>query len=95
MKLYQLKITLSEDAGCGENWDEWFSSLRDAQRARMQYIRENPMLENLVYGESFSIWRVVLTGTPKEMVLAALNSGLRGEQVVPPYVRPARDGEKA
>jgi len=91
LTLYRLNRAPSESEGEGEDWDEWFGSLREARRRRAELIREDPHLEGHRYGEDFRIDRVVFRDLPRRaLLLAVLNwNGCVEEDkegVVPVYV---------
>ena len=96
--LYRLGICPDESQGEGEDHDEWFSSLREAQRRRAELIRLDPHLEGHRYGEDFEIDRVVFVDwSLRKLLLAVLNwDGCveARDQVVPRYV-PTKRGEDA
>lgn len=72
--LYRLGVAPSEDAGEGEDCDEWYPKLSFAKSRRAKLIAENPMLDNHRYGRDFEIERVELVPLPrKAMALALLN----------------------
>lgn len=90
--LYQLDIAPSEDAGEGEDWSEWYGSLAEAKRRRVQLIRADPDLDGHRYGEDYEIRRVTLPDLPRRALALALlrREYRRGEVVVPAYRRQRR-----
>lgn len=97
MKLYLLENQPDESAGEGEDWDEWFTSLRAAKVRRRGLIASVKPPETPVWaqqqpvgfsGEDFGIYEVTLVRvSARELVRRALNRRGYVEtrvQVVPP-----------
>lgn len=89
MKLYRLGICPGEGEGEGENWDEWFSSLREAKKRRAELIAQNPDGDNARMLEDFEIEQCEIPDLPRKR-LAILLLNRRGfvtnsKQVVAPY----------
>ena len=81
VKLYRLNIAPGEDECEGEDWDEWFTSLRDAKARRKELIDLDPTMAGHRYGRDFRIERVKLSNCSRqELVLRVLNR--RGYVVV-------------
>lgn len=97
LTLYRLDVAPSDSDGEGEDYDEWFPSLREARRRRAELIRADPRLEGHRYGSDFAIHRVVFRDLPQRaLLLAVLNwSGCveREEEVAPDYT--PRGGRKS
>lgn len=73
MKLYLLHRAPDESAGEGEDWNEWFGSLREANARRAELIQQTDWSTHR-YGADFKIERVELAKLPKrQLLLAALN----------------------
>ena len=90
MKFYKLEIAPGEDAGEGEDYSEWFTSLAQAKRRRAELIAGNPRLEDHRYGADFEIECHTLRGDLplKELLLRMLNRSRFSESsvVVPAYL---------
>ena len=94
MKLYRLHIAPGEDAGEGEDHDEWFRSLRAAKRRRAELIGDNPLMEGHRYGVDYEIdcYEWLGRAGPLALLLDTLKRRFTLAQitrVVPPY-KPAR-----
>lgn len=72
--VYRLNVERKEDDADGGDYDEWFGSLREAQKRRAELIREDPTLAERVCRETYAIDRVFIDDLPrKRLILAILN----------------------
>lgn len=92
MKVYQLNVVAGENDADGENFDEWFTSLRAARARRAELIAETKAsnFENVKYGHDLKIVCFEVADMPlSKLVLALLNqrgwaTAAGGVLVVPP-----------
>jgi hypothetical protein len=90
MKLYRLNRYPHDDAGCGENWDEWFPSLRAAQKRRTQLIHQTRDDDHAFpMGAHYSVDRCEFAQLPpRQLLLAVLNDAgflKTAVRVLPPF----------
>lgn len=72
--VYRLEVAPGESVGEGEDHDEWFGSLGEAQRRRRFHIEADPELLGHRTRQDYRITRVVLAAlSPKSLLLAVLN----------------------
>lgn len=99
MNVYQLHVAPGEYDSDGEDFDEWFLSLREAKRRRAELIAgeaESP--ENTRVSGDFAIERLTIAKMPRRALVVALlrRKGFVTErvEVVPAYIFPRPSPEQ-